>query len=107
MWKRAPKADTRFERACAPLEKLLNWNDTSTSFWWGRPPWFCAFWAIQEFNQKADPSWRGFDNDPGLLGSVVQGVPVVSALVYRHGHQSQYPDRIITVPPEAAQLIAD
>ncbi len=104
----SPKSGYKVSELYAAIEKLLNWNDTSTSFLVGVGHLGSALLGYQEFNQKGLSIVAGFDNDPGLIGSVVHGVPVYSALDFTAmAIKDNIQIGIITVPPESAQLIAD
>ncbi|HPF08766.1 MAG TPA: redox-sensing transcriptional repressor Rex [Candidatus Cloacimonadota bacterium] len=90
------------------IEELLNWSDTSSSFLVGVGHLGSALLGYQEFSQRGLSIVAGFDNDPSLIGTEVHGVPVYSALDFTVMAQKQkIRIGIITVPPEAAQLIAD
>jgi redox-sensing transcriptional repressor len=92
----------------AAIEKLLNWNDTSSCFLVGVGHLGSALLGYQEFSQKGLSIVAAFDNDPDKIGAVVHGVPVHSALDFTSMAQAmKISIGIITVPPEAAQLIAD
>jgi len=67
-----------------------------------------ALLGYQEFAQKGLSIVAGFDNDLKLINSVVHGVPIYSALDFTAmALKDSVHIGIITVPPEAAQLIAD
>jgi len=103
-----PKTGYRVSELYAAIEKLLNWNDTSASFLVGVGHLGSALLGYQEFNQKGLSIVAGFDNNPDLIGSVVHGVPVFSALDFTAmAIRDNIQIGIITVPPESAQLIAD
>ncbi len=103
-----PKTGYRVSELSAAIEKLLNWNDTSASFLVGVGHLGSALLGYQEFNQKGLSIVAGFDNNPDLIGSVVHGVPVFSALDFTAmAIRDCVQIGIITVPPESAQLIAD
>ncbi|MDD3535869.1 MAG: redox-sensing transcriptional repressor Rex [Candidatus Cloacimonetes bacterium] len=90
------------------IEELLNWSDTSASFLVGVGHLGSALLGYQEFSQRGLSIVAAFDNDPKLIGTEVHGVPVYSALDFTAMAKKQKIQiGIITVPPEAAQLIAD
>ncbi len=90
------------------IEKLLNWHDTSSCFLVGVGHLGSALLGYQEFSQKGLSIIAAFDNDATKIGSTVHGVPVYSFLEFTTLAQKQkICIGIITVPPEAAQLIAD
>lgn len=90
------------------IEELLNWNDTSASFLVGVGHLGSALLGYQEFSQRGLTIVSAFDNDPSLIGTVVHGVPVYSALDFTAmALKERIRIGIITVPPESAQLIAD
>jgi len=92
----------------AAIEKLLNWNDTSASYLVGVGHLGSALLGYQEFSQKGLAIMAAFDNDPDRIGSVTHGVPVHSVLDFTAmATRNNIRIGIITVPPEAAQLIAD
>ncbi len=104
----SPKSGYKVSELYAAIEKLLNWNDTSTSYLVGVGHLGSALLGYQEFNQKGLSIVAGFDNNPDLIGSVVHGVPVYSALDFTAmAIKDNIHIGIITVPPESAQLIAD
>lgn len=90
------------------IEACLNWNDTSPCFLVGVGHLGSALLGYQEFAQKGLSIVAGFDNDPRLIDTVVHGIPVYSVLDFTAmALERKIEIGIITVPPEAAQLIAD
>jgi redox-sensing transcriptional repressor len=103
-----PQAGFKTDDLYTAIERLLNWNDTSSSFLVGVGHLGSALLGYQEFAQKGLSIIAGFDNDPAKIGSVVHGVPIHSALDFTTlALKHHIRIGIITVPPEAAQLIAD
>ncbi|MDZ4182090.1 MAG: redox-sensing transcriptional repressor Rex [Candidatus Cloacimonadaceae bacterium] len=103
-----PQKGYRIKELHTAIEELLNWNDTSTSFLVGVGHLGSALLGYQEFSQKGLSIVAAFDNDPAKIGGTIHGIPVYSALDFSTMAQKQHIRiGIITVPPEAAQLIAD
>jgi len=104
----ATKSGYRVKELINAIQELLNWNDTSSSYLVGVGHLGSALLGYQEFSQRGLAITAGFDNDPQLIDTVVHGVPVYSALDFTAMAQKEnIKIGIITVPPEAAQLIAD
>ena len=104
----SPKSGYKVNELYSAIEKLLNWNDTSASYLVGVGHLGSALLGYQEFAQKGLSIVAGFDNDLKLINSVVHGVPIYSALDFTAmALKDSVHIGIITVPPEAAQLIAD
>lgn len=103
-----PQKGFRIKELYTAIEELLNWNDTSASFLVGVGHLGSALLGYQEFSQKGLSIVAAFDNDPAKIGDTIHGIPVYSALDFSTMAQKQHVRiGIITVPPEAAQLIAD
>ncbi len=103
-----PKSGYKVNELHTAIEKLLNWHDTAASFLVGVGHLGSALLGYQEFAQKGLSILAGFDHDPKLINSVVHGVPVYSTLDFTAmALKDSVHIGIITVPPEAAQLIAD
>lgn len=92
----------------ASIEACLNWNDTSACYLVGVGHLGSALLGYQEFAQKGLSIVGAFDNDVRLIGNTVHGVPVHSILDFSTmALEKRIEIGIITVPPEAAQLVAD
>jgi redox-sensing transcriptional repressor len=103
-----PQSGYYIKELYSAIERLLNWNDTSASFLVGVGHLGAALLGYQEFAQKGLSIVGCFDNDPEKIGTVMHGVPVHSALDFTTlALRDNVRIGIITVPPEAAQLIAD
>ncbi|MDP2173834.1 MAG: redox-sensing transcriptional repressor Rex [Candidatus Cloacimonadaceae bacterium] len=103
-----PQKGYRIKELYSAIEALLNWNDTSTSFLVGVGHLGSALLGYQEFSQKGLSIVAAFDNNPVKIGGMVHGIPVYSAWDFSTMALKQnIRIGIITVPPEAAQLIAD
>ncbi len=103
-----PQQGYQIKELYSAIEKLLNWHDTSSCFLVGVGHLGSALLGYQEFSQKGLSIVAAFDNEPDKIGAVVHGVPVHSALDFTSMAQAMNISiGIITVPPEAAQLIAD
>lgn len=103
-----PKAGYKVSELYTAIEKLLNWNDTATSYLVGVGHLGSALLGYQEFAQKGLSIVAAFDNNPALINTVVHGIPVHSALDFTTmATKDDIRIGIITVPPETAQLIAD
>lgn len=103
-----PQLGFKTDELYTAIERLLNWNDTSSSFLVGVGHLGSALLGYQEFSQTGLSIVAGFDNDAAKIGTVIHGVPVHSALDFSSLALKQNVHiGIITVPPEAAQLIAD
>jgi len=103
-----PKSGYHVSELYVAIERLLNWNDTSACFLVGVGHLGSALLGYQEFSQKGLSIVAGFDNDPKLIDTMVHGVPVYSALDFTAmALKDNIHIGIITVPPEAAQLVAD
>lgn len=104
----SPKSGYNVWELYGAIEKLLNWNDTSACYLVGVGHLGSALLGYQEFSQKGLSIIAGFDNNPDLIDSTVHGVPVYSALDFTTmALRDNIRIGIITVPPEAAQLVAD
>jgi len=103
-----PKQGYKIKELTAAIEACLNWNDTSASFLVGVGHLGSALLGYQEFAQKGLSIVAAFDNDPKLIDKLVHGIPVYSVLDFTDmAKQQKIEIGIITVPPEAAQLVAD
>lgn len=103
-----PKTGYNINELIDAIETCLNWNDTSPCYLVGVGHLGSALLGYQEFAQKGLSIVAGFDTDAALIGNVIHGTPVYSALDFgamaKH-HKIEI--GIITVPPESSQLIAD
>jgi len=103
-----PKQGYRIKDLIKSIEACLNWSDTSPCFLVGVGHLGSALLGYQEFSQKGLSIIAGFDNAPQLIDTVVHGIPVHSVLEFTSmAKQKNIRIGIITVPPEAAQLVAD
>ncbi|HNX36862.1 MAG TPA: redox-sensing transcriptional repressor Rex [Candidatus Cloacimonadota bacterium] len=103
-----PQNGYNIRKLSRAIEALLNWSDTSSSYLVGVGHLGSALLGYQEFSQRGLNIVAAFDNDTSKIGSTIHGVPVYSVLDITsmaplHGIRIG----IITVPPEAAQLVAD
>ncbi len=106
--KNVPKLGYEIKALSFAIEACLNWNDTSPCFLVGVGHLGSALLGYQEFAQKGLSIVAGFDNDPKLINTVTHGIPVYSVLDFSAmAIEQKIEIGIITVPPEAAQLVAD
>lgn len=103
-----PKIGHRIEELISAIEMCLNWNDTSSCFLVGVGHLGKALMGYQELTKKGLRVIAAFDNNPALIGTTINDVPVYGMdkfanLISRlHVHIG-----IITTPAEAAQEVAD
>lgn len=104
----SPKSGYNVWELYGAIERLLNWNDTASCFLVGVGHLGSALLGYQEFSQKGLSIVAGFDTNPEIIDTTVHGVPVHSALDFTTmAIKDNIRIGIITVPPEAAQLVAD
>lgn len=103
-----PKSGYKVVELYSAIEKLLNWNDLSSSILVGVGHLGSALLGYQEFAQKGLSIVAGFDNNPDLIDTIVHGTHIYSTLdITAMAFKDNIHIGIITVPPESAQLIAD
>ena len=103
-----PRIGHRIDELIKAIESTLNWNDISSCFLVGVGHLGKALIGYSELNQKGLRIIAAFDKDPEVYGGFYQGVQVYpmdkfgNLLSRLHVHIG-----ILTVPPEAAQEVAD
>lgn len=103
-----PQSGYNIKKLARAIEDLLNWSDTSSSYLVGVGHLGSALLGYQEFSLRGLTIVGAFDNDPAKIGTVIHGVPVHSVLdITGEAASKGIQIGIITVPPEAAQLVAD
>lgn len=103
-----PKLGYNIREVSNSIEACLNWNDTSPCYLVGVGHLGSALLGYQEFAQKGLSIIAAFDNDPKLIDRVIHGIPVYSVLDFTAmAKEKNVQIGIVTVPPEAAQLVAD
>jgi redox-sensing transcriptional repressor len=103
-----PKQGYMVKELIKAIEACLNWSDTSPCFLVGVGHLGSALLGYQEFAHKGLSIVAGFDNSPDLIDTVVHGIPVHSVLDFTAmAKPKNVLIGIITVPPEAAQMVAD
>lgn len=103
-----PQSGYNIKQLAKAIEELLNWSDTSSSYLVGVGHLGSALLGYQEFSLRGLTIVDSFDNDPAKIGTIVHGVPVHSVLeITSLAAKKHIKIGIITVPPEAAQLVAD
>ncbi len=103
-----PQSGYNIKKLAKAIEELLNWSDTSSSYLVGVGHLGSALLGYQEFSLRGLTIVDSFDNDPAKIGTIVHGVPVHSVLeITSLAAKKHIKIGIITVPPEAAQLVAD
>jgi len=103
-----PQTGYNIRKLAKAIEDLLNWSDTSSSYLVGVGHLGSALLGYQEFSQRGLNIVGAFDNDTEKIGTTIHGVPVHSLLdITSMAHKQGVHIGIITVPPEAAQLVAD
>jgi len=103
-----PKIGYKIRDLIQAIEVCLNWNATSDCILIGVGHLGSALLGYQEFAQKGLRIVAAFDTHPQLIGSRVHGIPVFQpADLAQYVKQYHISIGIITVPPEAAQKVAD
>ncbi|HOH46472.1 MAG TPA: redox-sensing transcriptional repressor Rex [Candidatus Cloacimonadota bacterium] len=103
-----PQSGYNIKKLANAIEELLNWCDTSSSYLVGVGHLGSALLGYQEFSQRGLTIVAAFDNDPDKINTTTHGVPVYSVLdITTMAPKRKVQIGIITVPPEAAQLVAD
>lgn len=103
-----PKTGHRIAEVMTAIAAFLHWNDASEAFLVGAGHLGSALLKYPGFGRAGSRIVAAFDNDPAKIGTRIGDVPVLAlsrlpAMIQR----MHLTVGILTVPPEAAQEIAD
>ncbi len=103
-----PKIGHQIDDLIEAIEQCLNWNDTSSCFLVGVGHLGAALLGYEELGRKGLKIVAAFDTDPEKTNRTTNGVPVYSMNRFENLTKRMHIHiGILTVPPFAAQEVAD
>jgi redox-sensing transcriptional repressor len=103
-----PKVGYPVDALVAAIEALLGWNNANAAFLVGAGNLGTAILGYERFSRFGLQVVAAFDNDPGKIGHLVHGKPVLSlATLAECAQRMNVHMGVITTPSEVAQAVAD
>ena len=103
-----PKVGYPVDALVAAIEALLGWNNANAAFLVGAGNLGTAILGYERFSRFGLQVVAAFDNDPGKIGHLVHGKPVLSlATLAECAQRMNVHMGVITTPSEVAQAVAE